>query len=538
MSNKPPNPLYVPDVFKDGDAAFLMSATHRGDMYHLRAALQVKKFSVVLYNSNPDTKGLEDYLTHSVLKNGNNIFIVPWEYDNSKDKDDSIGKDESKGKNYLKGNNGVAPKGFAGCFLNGKEYTATGISKRKLKTYSESEATKFISGLPDPLQNIGAGMADIGQISDGFEKKLLAAFTEIWKNAGIKRPEPHEPKNPAILFLYRDTGTSDAMGVYPELDTGNAIKEIRDIVDKFPKHGNDKLQIISCGLKVAPQNASSPKGELGIGEYWKHIPKLPHGEKSSARDVEAYFLDWSYKQGYYRMASGFRSGALDLFTFMGIPSVSIELRNLKGDIRHRRLADGKFKRVNIQYDQPRHNTTACIFPQYNNPIVYASPFWGDEKPFDPPDKEVARVTPSTHQGKKDQQTKAPEAFHKFDKRVIEIGYRFACQQYMDLSKSVFKLVLKSKVPGAPEDDKVTHVDTRFARSCYISGEDKGLDNHLKAIKVLDLGDVKAMGSKLGKPAVTLQQTAAIFKIYENEFNEDWKEIEERPKTAAVPTRRR
>ncbi len=111
---------------------------------------------------------------------------------------------------------------------------------------------------------------------------------------------------PTILSLFRNTATKG--GVYPELDTRDAIKEFNEN-KKIPVKGANYLRTISCGNK----NAIS--GILSVGEYWAHLT-VPTGE--TARDVEAYFYEWASKKNYYQMAVGFRSGTLDIFTFLGI----------------------------------------------------------------------------------------------------------------------------------------------------------------------------------------------------------------------------
>ncbi|KAM0256456.1 hypothetical protein ACHAQJ_004981 [Trichoderma viride] len=505
MSNQKPS-FYVPEVIKKSDGVFLMSATHRGDMYHLRAALKLpsrKKYSVVLYNSNhenngkPKTKDLEDYLAHSLSKNEQHIFAVPWTYNELNPKDNK------------------RPTHFAGCFLDGKPYDGKdydkenphgkAIQRHELVTYNESAATGFIAKEPKDFQAVVDGMAVLSQT---LKDKLSVEFAEIWKKSGI---EAHQP---AILFLYRDTGTSDSMGVYPELDTGDAIQEIRMMVNQLPSKDGKKIKVFSCGLEGAQR-------EPGIGEYWKHISKPKPGDNTTARDIEAYFLKWSFDHKYYTMASGFRSGPLDLFTFMNIPTVSIGLRNMKGESRHTWLADKKFKRVVIQYDQPRHNTSVCIRPKPTskntivNPIVYTSPFWPGEQEFKPPiGAKKLRDTSIKQEDKKKQQTKKPRSFEPFDMRVIEIGYRFACQQYMGLSESVYKL-----------QSALTHtIDTRAARYCYLNKDKTEQRKYLRESKELDERDIKAMKGKLDDKATTLQQSEKMFEIYQKESTEDWEKM--------------
>ena len=57
------------------------------------------------------------------------------------------------------------------------------------------------------------------------------------------------------------------------------------------------------------------------------------------------------------MVVGFRSGVLDLFIFLGIPTLSIGLKNLVGEACYAKLAKAEFLRQNIQYLVSRHSDT-------------------------------------------------------------------------------------------------------------------------------------------------------------------------------------
>ncbi|KAL7784324.1 hypothetical protein V8C37DRAFT_360999 [Trichoderma ceciliae] len=493
-SNKMPTTLspYVPKVIDNGDPIYFMSATHRGDMYHLRAAMQLpsRNYSLVLFDSNhtnsnkTKTKDLEDYLTKSVLKNKKHVFVVPWTY-----------------KQLNPNGNAPPPKDFTGCFLDGEAYKGKdsdgkAIQRHNLVKYGERDSTIFISQQPSIPQAVVDGMAIL---SDTSRENLPKQFKKIWQDSGI------EPNQPAILFQYRDTGTSKSMGVYPELDTGNAISEIRTIVDKLPTKGSDKLKIFSCGLDGAPTGT-------GIGKYWEKISN-PKPGNDTTRDIEAYFLKWSFDNGYYSMASGFRSGPLDLFTFMGIPTVSIGLRNMMGEQRHKMLAKGTFQRVNIQYDQPRHPTTTCIEHKGNAPTVIGSPFWGNEQEFKPPPGAVTkRAKPKDQKDKEKQQMKEPQPLAPFDKVVMDIGFRVACQQYLDWPHSIE--TMKTSFPNI--------IDTHVARFCYPNEAEQR--KYLETSEGLDRGDIEAMRSKLRDSVRTLQQSDRTFGMYENALQVDWTEI--------------
>lgn len=519
---KNPKLLYVPNVFKDGDSVLLMSATHRGDMYHFRAALQVKKdYSVVLYGSNrkdngePKTKDLEDYLAESVLKNGKHIFVVPWEYE------------------MLTGEKPLPTAKFDGCFLDkklyhGKDADGKDIQKHGLLTYSESESTGIIANASECLGDVVKGMAIVSNSLNDEKsaeyKKLSTAFANIWARAGI------EAGKNAILFMYRDTGTqepgpSGKLGVYPELDTGNAIEEIGKIVRDIEKSKEKAITIFSCGLQGS-----------GLGEYWKDLRTLnPSPDTITSRDFEAYFLKWSFQHGYYKMASGFRSGALDLFTFMGIPTVSIGLRNLMGETRHQMLAKKEFRRVNIQYDQPRHQVTAAVAPGRETPqndqakkdqttkppakkaptkkdqakeqakkeqTIFGSPFWE----FSKPEGAEERKKPIELKDKISAQTKPPGPFADFDRIVIEIGYRFACALYMNLSQSVHNV----------EEPLTCTINTHIARFSYPNGTKAEKEKYVKDHKGLDDKDFERM-----KNNKNLQQSQDMINKYKRDSDDDW-----------------
>lgn len=501
--------LHVPNVFKKGDSVLLMSASHRGDMYHFRAALQVENFSVILYDSNhddpkkPKTKDLEDYLAESVLKRGKHIFIVPWDY------------------NTLHGR--TEPGSIAGCFLDGQKYNkdAQKLMNLELSTYSEKASTQIIASAPNRLQDVVNGMTILGNTMNGNKcpdfKELSAKFPKVsegfvnlwagWTEAGVKAG-----KN-AILLMYRDTGTRDpapveTMGVYPELDNGAATEEIERIVGEISEN-NKTLTVFTCGLAGS-----------GIGRYWEALDNLnPKKTEISKRDFEAYFLKWSYKNNYFMMATGFRSGPLDLFTFMGIPTVSIGLRNLMGEPRHQMLADERFKRVNVQYDQPRHKVTAAVIskrwktPPEPGQTTFGSPFWDDD--FRPPqDAKAKRDIP---QNKKGDQMQNPRTFAPFDRVVVKTGYMIALQKYMEWGQTISSL--KKTLPCT-----VTTSDARFCYPFKSFGNQTVLTKYFDDNEKFDNGDVTRVQRKLGQASETLQLSEPMFNKYKDDYNNDWNKI--------------
>ncbi|KAI9685601.1 MAG: hypothetical protein M1822_004459 [Bathelium mastoideum] len=348
-------------------------------MYHFRAAMQILNYSVVLYDSNTNTASLEDYLKRSALENKKHIWVVPWKWDTFK--------------------NATKPASFTGCSLDGEAVTeGKDVERRKLTIHSENNSTRVIAKQDTFPTKVSKNMAIL---TDDSKKTLGSQFESLFKNKWNFKPD-----SSTILSLHRNTGTKG--GVYPELDTGDALSEIYEIVKKIPAKDSKSFRTISCGNKDAISGIPS------IGEYWADLTlTVPTGE--TARDVEAYFLEWAFEKNYYQMAIGFRSGALDLFAFLGTPTVSIGLRNMIGEFRHELLAKEAFKRVNVQYDQPRHNATAYIKPKIKDSLPQlSSPFWSGDAPDG-----VKKRDAGNDDDKRRQQAKKPSSFTAFDKIVLE-----------------------------------------------------------------------------------------------------------------------
>jgi hypothetical protein len=76
---------------------------------------------------------------------------------------------------------------------------------------------------------------------------------------------------------------------------------------------------------------------------------------------------------------------------LGIPSVSIGLRNMVGEDRHLFLAKAVLGRTNVIYDQPRHPLTAWMQGR-DNLNYFFSPFWADPTALTP---KGIKTTPRT-----------------------------------------------------------------------------------------------------------------------------------------------
>ncbi|KAI1081488.1 hypothetical protein F5B20DRAFT_569855 [Whalleya microplaca] len=476
---------WFPKAMNNADkSVFLMDATHRGDMYHMRAAMQLFDYSLFTACGSPNllysNKDLEDYLKRSVLKNKKHVFLVPWKSE------------------VLYGKSKPTSTQVQGCTMDGKAIHATDLEQYKKSVFSENRATIEVvkkavkqKGLPAAVSN---GMTILESASKkALDTKFATLFKDVW-----------DVNKPTVLGMYRKTGTvvqdGKPPGVYPELDTGNALKEIASFL---PDKAGKKLRIVSCGNKDKLDGITDD-----IGEYWLKFKEVKLDSKDSKRDAEAYFLKWAFEKKYYQMATGFRSGPLDLFTFLGIPTVSIGLCNMIGEFRHARLAKELFKRVNVQYDQPRHDATAYFRAESDAALQMASPFWLKDPPTD-----AKRAVPAD---KKTEQEKPLGDFATFDKTVLKIGYSIACEKYMSTTKSIE--LLKPKILDV--------INTRVARYCYPSNlagdekEEKRIE-YFKAQKEADKNDMAVMKNDL----IHYQETASVFgEKYETPWKDDWADI--------------
>ncbi|KAI1198691.1 hypothetical protein F5X97DRAFT_342388 [Nemania serpens] len=510
MAKRKTEYYWLPKEFAEEKSIYFMSAEHRGDMYHLRAAMELKgkKFPLVLFDVDETekrkTKDTEDYLTRTAEKS----FLVPWR------------------RSKIHSAKRPKPEDFANhkCYLNGVRYDGKDIQGLEPKGFGESDSTDLIAKetkirgrLPEEIPKGMFILSD--RAREYLRGRFVTAFNNVWS---IK---PDDDTKSTILAVYRDTGCNPN-GVYPELDTGTGIFTIRDIAKSMQSgDGSEiKLQVISCGLKEENKTR-------GIGHYWEKLPSVADiagatdDKEATKRDVEAYFLYWASKEAkkpYFKMAVGLRSGVMDLFTFLGIPTVSIGLRNMVGEPRHGWLAGEAFKRVNIQYDKPRHPTTTYV--KSNDPRgkpPFKSPYWSDGAPgtestsFDP-GSIVQRIPPRSGltEDQKNKMRKAPlKPFMGFDRYAVEIGVRLACQTYIKWPISV------ATEAGAFPDVITTHC----ARSCYLirDGEDK-----LAQMKGVDQKDILSLQSRLDDPNFSIQLSRILFnEFYWEPHIADWKKLD-------------
>ena len=527
--------LFLPgNVFRDQDTVYYMSAKHRGDMYHMRAAMQLLggDHSLVLYETdwvNPNkraTQDIEDYLARSTRHNQKTTFFVPWK------------PEKILGKKRLDATD------LNNCYVNGRKLDLNPAQYRRTKVtvIGEGDTTtqiKRANKTAAVLEKIREGMFLLQPSTKTYlNEQLKNVFEDAW---GVKL----DKQKTTILALYRDTGQNPG-GAYPEFDTGNGIDVIRSIGKVLPA-GGPQIRVLSCGTKDDNQKP-------GIGFYWEALPKVdavkangdPKDEDVTKRDIEAYFIYWAFQVGqYYQMALGLRSGALDLFTLMGIPTMSIGLRNMAGEIRHEKLAGDVFKRVNVQYDVPRHVATAYIASRYADldPMLLC-PYWNQDPPGNRPTGSGANPVTNRDPDLKSQMERAnrrwnPDAinrikavmnalrkeqlatFSAFDSYVLEVGLKVAWQKYAGGPTLVFN----ADTPRAFPNVITRHV----ARFCYRADEKPDPKKAILSRKQSDLSPLLVMEGNLGVPQKTLRLTTDLFNtFYKEPFQKDWKRIESSP----------
>lgn len=297
---------------------YLIDAAHRGDMYQLRAALAVKNYPVIVYNVDGEND-LTNYLSNAPDVE---IYKLPY--------------------------NPAAPTEED--FVKGRVY-------RSLDVKSESDATKIIVDDPEKAENIKNSMATIPEeCVEAIDEAVDTVFEGVSDNAA--------------LLMYRDSGQTNL--VYPELDSGEALPTL----GKMMKERG--FMPVFCG---APESESTFRN---IGAYWLALDGIPqlagdkvpkNNPKKFKRDIEAEFMRIAHAKNKFRIVVGFRSGALDLFTMLGIPTISIGLKNLVGEDRHSKyVGNPDWKRTNIQYDIPRSDVTKLTKGRGDSKL-YMSPYW-------------------------------------------------------------------------------------------------------------------------------------------------------------------
>ncbi|PKY08321.1 hypothetical protein P168DRAFT_277926 [Aspergillus campestris IBT 28561] len=357
--------LWVPKDFAEEGKIYMLPANHRGDMYHIRAAMLLEPHHLLVYACSDKTKDLTGYLMRSVASE-NKMFLTEWSWEILSGSKDPIG---------------------------------TGYDKRKFEVISESNATTIIRGKINSekdAKDLAEKMIIIDQTHKEEIRRYLESLCEKLFQTGTE----------AVLIQCRDTGTKG--GIYPELDSGiDSVIQIAQYVGMV----SQTLKVVLCG------NTEKIDDLAGIGEYFKQIESSKWPSESN-RDIEAFFLQIAFEKKYFSMVIGFRSGGLDLFTFLGVPSVSISVRQMVGENRHGEIARNKhLQRWNIQYELPRHVTTKYFGERHD---LLGSPWWKFDKPKGPTRADQDRPKSPTREDK-DKQSILPTGFHKFDSEIVKIG---------------------------------------------------------------------------------------------------------------------
>lgn len=127
-------------------------------------------------------------------------------------------------------------------------------------------------------------------------------------------PPVTQPRKPVALVLWRNTLI--AGGPYPELNTG-------------AESARQTIAILN-GINIVPAFIDVSEVEVGtIRSFGAHCSDHPYFKYSTAdwptsstRDREAFWVQRAFALKHFDMAIGARSGALDLLTFLGVPTVS------------------------------------------------------------------------------------------------------------------------------------------------------------------------------------------------------------------------
>lgn len=444
---EPQKELWVPNTFAASGSIYFICASHRGDMYHIRGAYTLEPYPLIVYETTDRTTDLTAYLAKPV-KSPAEVFLTPWTWKQ----------------------------------LTSSTNPGPSFSKRKFTLKSESDATRIIrKGVTGDTQKkeLKDGMA----IIDGRDEPELR--NELKKLALRLFGGNSET---TILIQTRDTGTQG--GIYPELDSGtNSVLEIARWIKDIPDKEDKALRVVLAG------NARQI-GELPtIGEYYLQIDS-GNWPRQTKRDIEAFFLKVAYEEGYYSFAVGFRSGALDLFTFLGIPSISVSARQIVGEDRHAQLAlNVCLSRMNLQYELPRHITTKYFGTSGTQ--LLGSPWWkfGDksEKPTD---------------AEKAQQSDPPSGFNRYDSEIIRIG----------IYKGISLLLpwnVKYHVKPAGQNRVFKNVD---CRSSYINSPGlPPLPAFYEGQRVLEREDC----AKRGREVEQRNEKPENFTIYQKKMEQDW-----------------
>ncbi|KFY88812.1 hypothetical protein V500_06107 [Pseudogymnoascus sp. VKM F-4518 (FW-2643)] len=411
-----------------------------------------------LYDCSSKYQELENYLTWTAKYLGQPYFKVPWDfhiYSNPKIAPSSVG--------CFRGTQ-VRGDYHEDSFLN--EGSQKLEPRNNVKTRSEGSSTHvFAAGITEyEFGEIKSRMALFPNtaIENRIKQSLLPIIQKLFPPRG----------RTSVLILHRASG-ADVGGAYPELDTGHSMDQLINIVSETLDSSRNNMQPILCG------EIDSRGSTLSIGPYWLDLKRIraEFDNTITARDIDALFLRYAFELGYFHMALGFRSGALDLFSLLGIPTVSIGLRNLIGEDRHNLLAQKIFRRINVKYDLPRHGATAWIRSNYGGFTaestgdvgvnVLCSPFFLKQAKL-PFGVRVPRKKPLNPDAERAERAELPGQFCAFDEWVLKVGVSVACEKYLGSRRSMSRMT--------PEANDFV-INRAYARYCYAADIGKGSDLH-------------------------------------------------------------
>jgi hypothetical protein len=342
--------LLLPYAVPANDKVFMIDASHRGDMYHLRAAMSVEKIPVIIFNCSGDND-LSNYLSNAPDAQ---VYKIPY--------------------------NPARPR---------EEDHVEGLVYRSVDVLSESDATQLVAKKPKAAAKISASMTNVPERCMPF---IVDSVGKIFGKCG----------SGSALLMFRDSGEKSL--VYPELDSGAALPQLAKLI------GQKGFSPVVCGTE---QDLGIPT----IGAYWKYLDGIPEAAgirerpEKLKRDIEAEFMRQAFKAGKFSIAVGFRSGALDLFTFLGIPTISISLKDIVGEDRHGKfVGDKNWKRTNIQYDIPRSDVTRLMAGRGES-ALYMSPYW----------KMRGGDPSSDHLEERPKKAAPPDGFHGADLDTVSKG---------------------------------------------------------------------------------------------------------------------
>ena len=457
--------LWVPEEIKENAKVYILAGSHSGDMYHVRGAMSLERHQLIVHSCDDTTMDLTAYLR----KTAPFAFVTKLKW------------------HELEGDS--------------KPDHARPLYKRNIELISEGQASRIIRNrVTDPAQYnaLTAGMIQIDDTAkDDIKKVLVDLCRDLFGG------EPNEQKK-TVLVMYRDTGASKKDGAYPELDSGDeAIDQISSYVEEVPSAQGRSLDVVICGSEDdAFPNLRS------IGQYFIEVNEacktwLSGRTPQTKRDIQAFFLEIAYQLGYFHMAAGFRSGALDLFTFLGIPTVSISARQMVGEERHALFANSTFLRFNLQYERPRQICTKYFASskEHNRGRLYlGSPWWAFGNKRDPTDKQqLARKVP-------------PRGFENFDAEIVRTGLFHAICVLLPWEAGVEVLpVGLSRV-----------FCNSTCRPCYLSSMDEGAkQNYFDQMRTKEEKDFKDREQALSET----EETWEDFEKCRLEMENQWDDIQ-------------